>query len=72
MTDGDSGSNDDPTMTTVPLEIPQAFLDDLDATWRAKTSRPEASSSDGRSTTLSSTPRSHARVGKTSPPANTS
>ncbi|MDY6776239.1 MAG: ribbon-helix-helix domain-containing protein [Halobacteria archaeon] len=26
----------DPEMTTITLKIPQAFLDDLDATWRAE------------------------------------
>ena len=36
MTDEHTESNDDPTMTTITLKIPQAFLDDLDATWRAE------------------------------------
>lgn len=27
---------DDPDMTTITLKVPQAFLDDLDATWRAE------------------------------------
>ena len=36
MSDADAGANDDPNMTTVTLKIPQAFLDDLDATWRAE------------------------------------
>jgi len=35
MSDADAGA-DDPDMTTVTLKIPQAFLDDLDATWRAE------------------------------------
>ena len=43
MSDADPGPNDDPNMTTITLKIPQAFLDDLDATWRAEdfTSRSE-------------------------------
>ena len=36
MSDADAGANDDPEMTTVTLKVPQAFLDDLDATWRAE------------------------------------
>lgn len=36
MSDVDSGANDDPEMTTLTLKVPQAFLDDLDATWRAE------------------------------------
>jgi Arc/MetJ-type ribon-helix-helix transcriptional regulator len=36
MSDADAGSNDDPDMTTITLKVPQAFLDDLDATWRAE------------------------------------
>lgn len=36
MSDADSGGNGDPNMTTITLKIPEAFLDDLDATWRAE------------------------------------
>jgi len=36
MSDADAGAGDNPTMTTVTLKIPQAFLEDLDATWRAE------------------------------------
>ena len=36
MSDTDADANDDPNMTTITLKIPQAFLDDLDATWRAE------------------------------------
>lgn len=36
MSDADAGANDDPNMTTITLKIPEAFLDDLDATWRAE------------------------------------
>lgn len=36
MSDAESGTNDDPEMTTITLKVPQAFLDDLDATWRAE------------------------------------
>jgi len=36
MSDTDAGANSDPNMTTVTLKVPQAFLDDLDATWRAE------------------------------------
>ena len=36
MSDADTGANEDPNMTTITLKIPQAFLDDLDATWRAE------------------------------------
>lgn len=36
MSDADSGNNDPPNMTTITLKIPEAFLDDLDATWRAE------------------------------------
>ena len=35
MSDADAGTND-PKMTTVTLKVPQAFLEDLDATWRAE------------------------------------
>lgn len=34
MSDADAA--DDPDMTTITLKVPQAFLDDLDATWRAE------------------------------------
>ena len=36
MSDADAGANEDPEMTTITLKVPQAFLDDLDATWRAE------------------------------------
>jgi Arc/MetJ-type ribon-helix-helix transcriptional regulator len=36
MSDAGAGANDDPNMTTITLKVPQAFLDDLDATWRAE------------------------------------
>lgn len=36
MSDVDAEGNDDPDMTTITVKIPQAFLDDLDATWRAE------------------------------------
>lgn len=36
MSNADAGADDDPNMTTVTLKIPQAFLEDLDATWRAE------------------------------------
>jgi Arc/MetJ-type ribon-helix-helix transcriptional regulator len=36
MSDADAGGNDDPKMTTITLKVPEAFLDDLDATWRAE------------------------------------
>jgi Arc/MetJ-type ribon-helix-helix transcriptional regulator len=36
MSDADTGANDDPNMTTITLKLPEAFLDDLDATWRAE------------------------------------
>ena len=36
MSDADAGATEDPNMTTITLKIPQAFLDDLDATWRAE------------------------------------
>lgn len=36
MSDADAGPPEDPTMTTITLKVPQAFLDDLDATWRAE------------------------------------
>lgn len=36
MSDTDAGTDDDPEMTTITLKVPQAFLDDLDATWRAE------------------------------------
>jgi Arc/MetJ-type ribon-helix-helix transcriptional regulator len=35
MSDAEAGA-DDPDMTTITLKIPQAFLDDLDATWRSE------------------------------------
>lgn len=35
MSDTDAEA-DDPDMTTLTLKVPQAFLDDLDATWRAE------------------------------------
>lgn len=36
MSDADTGANEDPNMTTITLKVPQAFFDDLDATWRAE------------------------------------
>jgi Arc/MetJ-type ribon-helix-helix transcriptional regulator len=36
MSDDVTGTNDDPNMTTITLNISEAFLDDLDATWRAE------------------------------------
>lgn len=36
MSNTGTGANDDPKMTTITLEIPESFLDDLDATWRAE------------------------------------
>lgn len=36
MSDAGAEANDDPNMTTITLKVPQAFLDDLDATWRAE------------------------------------
>ena len=36
MSDADAGASDDPNMTTLTLKIPEGFLDDLDATWRAE------------------------------------
>jgi Arc/MetJ-type ribon-helix-helix transcriptional regulator len=36
MADADAGANDDPEMTTLTLKVPEGFLDDLDATWRAE------------------------------------
>ena len=36
MSDADAGTNDDPNMTTITLKVPESFLDDLDATWRAE------------------------------------
>ena len=36
MSDADTGAKDDPNMTTITLKVPEAFLDDLDATWRAE------------------------------------
>ncbi|MFC6615108.1 ribbon-helix-helix domain-containing protein [Halopenitus salinus] len=36
MSDADAGATDDPDMTTITVKVPQAFLDDLDATWRAE------------------------------------
>lgn len=36
MSNTGAGANNDPEMTTVTLKVPQAFLDDLDATWRAE------------------------------------
>jgi Arc/MetJ-type ribon-helix-helix transcriptional regulator len=35
MSDADAGA-DDPDMTTLTLKVPEGFLDDLDATWRAE------------------------------------
>lgn len=32
----DAEATDDPDMTTITLKVPQGFLDDLDATWRAE------------------------------------
>ncbi|GGI95428.1 hypothetical protein GCM10008995_01890 [Halobellus salinus] len=36
MSNTDAGVDDDPNMTTLTVKIPQAFFDDLDATWRAE------------------------------------
>ncbi len=36
MSNTDTSTDGDPTMTTITLKVPQAFLDDLDATWRAE------------------------------------
>jgi Arc/MetJ-type ribon-helix-helix transcriptional regulator len=36
MSNTGTGANDDPKMTTITLEIPESFLDDPDATWRAE------------------------------------
>ncbi len=36
MSDTGLGANGDPEMTTITVKVPQAFLDDLDATWRAE------------------------------------
>jgi len=36
MSETDAGANDGPEMTTITLKIPQSFLDDIDATWRAE------------------------------------
>lgn len=36
MSDADTGNNNDPNMTTITLKVPESFLDDLDATWRAE------------------------------------
>ena len=36
MSDTDAGRDDDPKMTTLTLKVPEGFLDDLDATWRAE------------------------------------
>jgi Arc/MetJ-type ribon-helix-helix transcriptional regulator len=36
MSNADAGAADDPNMTTLTLKIPEGFLDDLDATWRAE------------------------------------
>ena len=36
MSDAEAGAHEDPNMTTITLKIPQAFLDDIDATWRAE------------------------------------
>ncbi len=35
MSETDSGSSD-PEMTTITLKVPESFLEDLDATWRAE------------------------------------
>ena len=32
----DAETSDGPDMTTITLKVPQGFLDDLDATWRAE------------------------------------
>ena len=36
MSDADAGANKEPDMTTLTLKVPEGFLDDLDATWRAE------------------------------------
>ena len=36
MSDADSGGNNDPDMPTITVKVPEAFLDDIDATWRAE------------------------------------
>jgi len=36
MSDADSATTDGPSMTTLTVKVPEAFLDDLDATWRAE------------------------------------
>jgi metal-responsive CopG/Arc/MetJ family transcriptional regulator len=36
MSEADAEANDDSNMTTLTLKIPEGFLDDLDATWRAE------------------------------------
>jgi Arc/MetJ-type ribon-helix-helix transcriptional regulator len=36
MSDAEPGAGEDPDMTTLTVKVPQAFLDDLDATWRAE------------------------------------
>lgn len=36
MSNTDASPNDDPDMTTITLKVPQAFLDDLDATWQSE------------------------------------
>lgn len=36
MSDADAAPPDDPDMTTITVKIPESFLEDLDATWRAE------------------------------------
>lgn len=36
MSGSETESNKGPEMTTITLKIPQSFLEDLDATWRAE------------------------------------
>ncbi|WP_324759531.1 ribbon-helix-helix domain-containing protein [Haloarcula montana] len=36
MSEANAGGDNDPNMTTITVKIPQAFLEDLDATWRAE------------------------------------
>jgi len=36
MSDADAGGNNDLNMTTITVKVPETFLDDLDATWRAE------------------------------------
>jgi len=72
MSDADAGANEDPDMTTVTLKIPQAFLDDLDATWRAEDF---PSRSEFMRWTLRDAvkhPTFSRKGGRTSPSANTS